>query len=75
MPTPPPSVVGMSVPTFTLNNGLEIPVLGFGVFQTPPAESAKAPPPLPSSPPPPPPPLLPFSLLPLFPSSPSPKST
>ena len=27
----------MSIPTFTLNNGVEIPVLGFGVFQTPPA--------------------------------------
>jgi 2,5-diketo-D-gluconate reductase A len=26
----------MSIPTFTLNNGVEIPVLGFGVFQTPP---------------------------------------
>ena len=32
----------MSVPTFTLNNGLAIPVLGFGVFQTPPAETIKA---------------------------------
>src|SRR4051812_28139130 len=32
----------MSVPTFTLNNGVEIPVLGFGVFQTPPAETIKA---------------------------------
>jgi hypothetical protein len=25
----------MSVPTFTLNSGLEIPALGFGVFQLP----------------------------------------
>ncbi len=28
----PPTVVDMSVPTFTLNNGVEIPALGFGVF-------------------------------------------
>ena len=28
--------------TFTLNNGVEIPVLGFGVFQIPPAETAQA---------------------------------
>ena len=26
----------------TLNNGVEIPALGFGVFQTPPAETAEA---------------------------------
>jgi 2,5-diketo-D-gluconate reductase A len=32
----------MSIPTFTLNNGVEIPVLGFGVFQTPPAETIAA---------------------------------
>lgn len=32
----------MSVPTFTLNNGVVMPVLGFGVFQTPPAETIKA---------------------------------
>jgi diketogulonate reductase-like aldo/keto reductase len=32
----------MSVPTFTLNNGVEIPVLGFGVFQTAPAETIAA---------------------------------
>ena len=32
----------MSTPTFTLNNGVEIPVLGFGVFQTPPAETIAA---------------------------------
>jgi 2,5-diketo-D-gluconate reductase A len=28
-----------SVPTITLNNGVEIPQLGFGVFQVPPAET------------------------------------
>lgn len=32
----------MSIPTFTLNNGVEIPALGFGVFQTPPAETTAA---------------------------------
>ncbi|MEV3903254.1 aldo/keto reductase [Mycobacterium sp. NPDC050551] len=32
----------MSIPTFTLNNGLEIPVLGFGVFQTAPDETIAA---------------------------------
>ncbi|MED5803849.1 aldo/keto reductase [Gordonia sp. Z-3] len=32
----------MSVPTLTLNNGVEIPALGFGVFQTPPDDTAKA---------------------------------
>jgi len=32
----------MSIPTFTLNNGVEIPVLGFGVFQTPPDETIAA---------------------------------
>ncbi|MDT5003268.1 MAG: hypothetical protein QOJ24_444 [Mycobacterium sp.] len=37
-----PSVDDMSVPTFTLNNGVEIPVLGFGVFQTAPAETIAA---------------------------------
>jgi 2,5-diketo-D-gluconate reductase A len=31
-----------AVPTTTLNNGLQIPVLGFGVFQIPPAETAAA---------------------------------
>jgi len=31
-----------SVPTITLNNGVEIPQLGFGVFQVPPEETAKA---------------------------------
>lgn len=29
----------MSIPTLTLNNGVEMPVLGFGVFQTPPDET------------------------------------
>jgi len=32
----------MTVPTLTLNNGVTMPVLGFGVFQTPPAETAEA---------------------------------
>jgi 2,5-diketo-D-gluconate reductase A len=31
-----------AVPTTTLNNGVQIPVLGFGVFQIPPAETAAA---------------------------------
>jgi 2,5-diketo-D-gluconate reductase A len=30
------------VPTITLNNGVEIPQLGFGVFQIPPAETRRA---------------------------------
>ncbi|RZT24661.1 diketogulonate reductase-like aldo/keto reductase [Mycobacterium sp. BK558] len=32
----------MSVPDFTLNNGVTIPVIGFGVFQTPPDETIAA---------------------------------
>ncbi|WP_244929678.1 aldo/keto reductase [Nocardioides sp. W7] len=32
----------MSVPTITLNNGVEIPAIGFGVFQTPPDETTAA---------------------------------
>jgi 2,5-diketo-D-gluconate reductase A len=32
----------MSDQTFTLNNGIEIPVVGFGVFQTPPEETVAA---------------------------------
>ena len=32
----------MSIPTFTLNNGVEIPVLGFGVYQTPPDQTIEA---------------------------------
>ena len=32
----------MSSPTFTLNNGVEIPAVGFGVFQTPPEETVAA---------------------------------
>lgn len=32
----------MSVPTITLNNGVEIPQLGFGVFQVPDAETTTA---------------------------------
>jgi 2,5-diketo-D-gluconate reductase A len=31
-----------AVPTTTLNNGVQIPVLGFGVFQIPPSETAAA---------------------------------
>lgn len=31
-----------TVPNFTLNNGVEIPVIGLGVFQTPPAETVDA---------------------------------
>jgi 2,5-diketo-D-gluconate reductase A len=31
-----------TVPTITLNNGVEIPQLGFGVYQVPPEETAKA---------------------------------
>lgn len=31
-----------TMPHFTLNNGVEIPAIGFGVFQTPPAETAAA---------------------------------
>jgi 2,5-diketo-D-gluconate reductase A len=32
----------MSVLTFTLNNGVDISALGFGVFQTPPEETISA---------------------------------
>lgn len=32
----------MSTPTFTLNNGVELPVIGLGVFQTPPDETVAA---------------------------------
>src|SRR3954449_9564327 len=32
----------MSVPTITLNNGVEIPQLGFGVFQVPPEQTKEA---------------------------------
>lgn len=35
-------MVGMSIPTMKLNNGVEIPALGFGVFQTPPDETITA---------------------------------
>jgi diketogulonate reductase-like aldo/keto reductase len=31
-----------TTPTFTLNNGVELPALGFGVFQTPPEETIGA---------------------------------
>jgi diketogulonate reductase-like aldo/keto reductase len=32
----------MSIPTFTLNNGVPMPALGFGVFQTAPEETTTA---------------------------------
>jgi diketogulonate reductase-like aldo/keto reductase len=32
----------MSIPHLTLNNGVELPALGFGVFQTPPDETVAA---------------------------------
>jgi diketogulonate reductase-like aldo/keto reductase len=32
----------MTIPTFTLNNGVELPVIGLGVFQTPPEETVAA---------------------------------
>ena len=32
----------MTVPTIELNNGVSIPQLGFGVFQVPPEDTAKA---------------------------------
>lgn len=32
----------MSIPTFTLNNGVTMPSLGFGIFQTPPDATATA---------------------------------
>ena len=32
----------MSTPILTLNNGVEMPALGFGVFQTPPDETRRA---------------------------------
>lgn len=35
-------VKSMTVPTLTLNNGVTMPALGFGVFQTPPDETAAA---------------------------------
>jgi 2,5-diketo-D-gluconate reductase A len=34
--------VGVMTNTIALNNGVEMPALGFGVFQTPPAETAEA---------------------------------
>ena len=32
----------ITIPQFTLNNGIKIPVIGLGVFQTPPAETTAA---------------------------------
>ena len=37
-----PNVAGMNTPAFELNNGVEMPALGFGVFQTPPDETVAA---------------------------------
>lgn len=34
--------MNQTVPTFTLNNGVEIPAIGLGVFQSPPAETIDA---------------------------------
>jgi 2,5-diketo-D-gluconate reductase A len=31
-----------AIPTVTLNNGVDMPQLGFGVFQVPPEETAAA---------------------------------
>ena len=36
------SVVDVNLPTLTLNNGVAIPALGFGVFQTPPEQTIDA---------------------------------
>jgi 2,5-diketo-D-gluconate reductase A len=41
-PTRRTSVSAMSVPTIMLNDGREIPQLGFGVFQIDPTETAQA---------------------------------
>jgi 2,5-diketo-D-gluconate reductase A len=38
----PMSAVSAEVPTVTLNNGVEIPQLGFGVFQIEPSDTKKA---------------------------------
>jgi diketogulonate reductase-like aldo/keto reductase len=35
-------MISTTSPTVTLNNGVEMPALGFGVFQTPPAETVDA---------------------------------
>ena len=35
-------MISATSPTLTLNNGVEMPALGFGVFQTPPAETVGA---------------------------------
>ena len=39
---PRPTLDKVSIPTFTLNNGVTMPVLGFGVYQTPPEETTAA---------------------------------
>lgn len=35
-------MISATAPTLTLNNGVEMPALGFGVFQTPPADTVDA---------------------------------
>jgi diketogulonate reductase-like aldo/keto reductase len=35
-------MISATSPTLTLNNGVEMPALGFGVFQTPPVETVRA---------------------------------
>jgi 2,5-diketo-D-gluconate reductase A len=40
--TPTPKEKAMSQPTITLNNDVELPALGFGVFQTPPEQTQAA---------------------------------
>lgn len=42
MSVPAVSVQTMTIPTVTLNNGVEMPALGFGVFQTAPEETVAA---------------------------------
>jgi 2,5-diketo-D-gluconate reductase A len=37
-----PDGVARGIPTLRLNNGVEMPALGFGVFQTPPEETTAA---------------------------------
>ena len=37
-----PTVEDMTIPKFSLNNGVTMPVLGYGVFQTPPDETVNA---------------------------------
>src|SRR4051794_30231808 len=34
--------MGMNVPNVTLNNGVDMPILGFGVYQIPPEDTERA---------------------------------